>query len=841
MKITEKIRQGFVFADGGFGTMLQAEGMKGGELPETYNITHPGTVTAIHRAYLDAGAEIITANTFGANRLKFPLQKAAETPFSLEEVIAAGLSCAKAAASEIQGREVYVALDIGPTGKLLEPLGTLAFEEAVGIFADTVKLGALHGADLILIETMNDTLELKAAVLAAKENCDLPVFATAVFDEHARTMTGADPACTVALLEGLRVDALGVNCSLGPDKMLPIVSALAARASLPVCVNPNAGLPKIEDGQTVYEVGPAEFAASMREIALAGARILGGCCGTTPAHIRAMIEAVSDLTPVPLTEKNFSTVSSRSRTVDFGARPVLIGERLNPTGKPALKAALRERDFTYIQEEAISQEELGADVLDINVGLPGIDEPEMMRLTVTEVQTVTPLPLQIDTSSAAAMEAALRIYNGKPLINSVSGKKESMEKIFPLAAKYGGIVVGLTLDENGIPDTVEGRVAIAERIYRTAERYGIRKKDILIDPLAMAACTDPHSAEITLGTLRAVREELSGNTSLGVSNISFGLPQRDTVNAVFFSQALCCGLSAAIMNPASAEMKKAYYAHCALKGLDPGCLSYIAFATGEAAKSAQLSVAAAPSGTEASETRRPTVPAAPAAGAAGTASSGTASPAGAAVRKAILSGQKEKAAAETARLLQTGMDPLNTIDRFLIPALNEAGEAFETKKIFLPQLLLSAEAAGAAFDTVKKQLRAAEENNPGQKAGRKARTVVLATVQGDIHDIGKNIVKVLLENYAFQVVDLGKDVAPEAVVAAAREHGARLVGLSALMTTTVPAMEETIRQLHAALPDCKVVVGGAVLTQEYADRIGADQYSRTAMDTVRYAEAVLGK
>lgn len=821
MIITEKIKQGFVFSDGGFGTMLQARGLKGGELPETYNITHPGIVTAIHSEYLAAGAEIITANTFGANRLKYPLSKTERQPYALEDVISAGLSCAKKAAAEITDRDVFVALDIGPTGKLLEPLGTLAFEDAVSIFADTVKLGAKHGADFVLIETMNDTMELKAAVLAAKENCDLPVFATVVFDGNARLMTGADPASVVALLEGLRVDALGLNCSLGPDKMIPIAKELASRASVPVCVSPNAGLPKVVDGNTVYDVGPAEFAASMREIALAGARMLGGCCGTTPAHIKAMIEAVSDLDPLPLTEKNISTVSSYRHTVDIGGRPVLIGERLNPTGKPKLKEALREEDITYILDEAISQEELGAHVLDINVGLPGINETEMMRLVVTEVQAVTHLPLQIDTSDASAMEAALRVYNGKALINSVNGKKESMEKIFPLAAKYGGVVVGLTLDENGIPDTVQGRVAIAKKIYETAEKYGIKKKDILIDPLAMAASADPHAAEITLGTLQAIRDEFSGNTSLGVSNISFGLPQRDYINAAFFAQALSCGLSAAIMNPASFEMKKTYYAHCALKGLDPGCLSYIDFA-------ANAQPAAIPAAAAQTAVPQNTVSYA---GSTGSEDS--------AVKKAIMSGQKEKAAAEAEALLNTGIPPLSFIDSQIIPALNEAGSAFEEKRIFLPQLLMCAEAAKAAFDVIKNTI--VSSSSEGKDAAQNARTVVIATVKGDIHDIGKNIVKVLLENYGFHVVDLGKDAAPEAVVAAAREHHARLVGLSALMTTTVPSMEETIKQIHAQLPDCKVVVGGAVLTQEYADMIGADQYSKTAMDTVRYAETILGK
>ena len=822
MNLKKLLEKGFVFVDGGFGTMLQERGIKPGELPEMYNLTRPDTVRDIYSEYIAAGADIITANTFGANSLKY----GDNSKYSLEEVVSEGINLAKSAArASGRGDEISVALDIGPTGKLLKPLGDLDFEEATDIFSKTVKAGVKSGADIIIIETMNDTAELKAAVLAAKENSDLPIIATVVFDENAKLMTGANPEAITALLEGLRVDALGINCSLGPDKMLEIVEALVKTSSLPVCVSPNAGLPRVVDGKTVFDVDPDEFAESMKKIASAGARILGGCCGTTPAHIKAMKKAVQEVQPLPVTEKEITLVSSYTHAVIIGKKPLLIGERLNPTGKSKLKAALREKNMSYILDEAVTQQELGAHILDINVGLPEIDEPEMMKLCVSEVQGVSDLPLQIDTSDITAMEAGLRRCNGKPLINSVNGKQESMEQIFPLAAKYGGVVVGLTLDENGIPGTAEGRLKIAEKIYKKAAEYGIKRKDIIIDPLAMAVSSDGNSARITLETLSRIAADFNGHTILGVSNISFGLPQRDYVTSVFFAQALSAGLSAAIMNPCSFEMMKTYKAFCALNNYDARCLDYIDFAVKNApvpapASASAVSLQQSSAQIQIQENTADTNP----------------------LYEAIIKGLKKKSADEAAKMLAEGNAPLDIINGTVIPALNEVGTAFESKKMFLPQLLMSADSSKEAFEVIKTYIKnntSASGASDASEGSSPKRTVVIATVKGDIHDIGKNIVKVLLENYGFDVIDLGRDVDPEEVLDAARKSGAKLVGLSALMTTTVPAMHETIKLLHSELPDCKVVVGGAVLTQEYADMISADKYAKDAMETVRYAETVL--
>ncbi len=727
MSFSELIKNGFVFVDGGFGTMLQERGIKAGELPESYNITHPEVVREIHGEYLLAGANIITANTFGANCLKY----GDIGELSLNNVISAGINNVSKAideyksSAEFDNAERLIALDIGPTGKLLKPLGTLDFEDAVQIFAKTVKAGVLAGADVIIIETMNDTLELKAAVLAAKENSDLPIIATVVFDESGKLMTGADPMAVVALLEGLRVDALGINCSLGPDKMLGIVKELTKISSLPVCVSPNAGLPKVMDGKTVFDVGPENFARAMVNIAEAGARILGGCCGTTPAHIKAMRDAVLKLSPLPVTEKNISLISSYTHAVVIGEKPVLIGERLNPTGKTKLKAALREKNMSYVLEEALKQQELGVDALDINVGLPEINEPELMKQVVSEVQSVSDLPLQIDTSDPIAMEAGLRCCNGKPLINSVTGKQESLEKVLPLAAKYGGIVVGLTLDEDGIPETAEGRVKIAEKIYQKAAEYGIKKKDIIIDPLAMAVSADSRSAKVTLGALRTIHDVHGGNTSLGISNISFGLPQRDYITSVFFAQAMDAGLSAAIMNPCSFEMMKTYKAFCALNNYDEQCLSYIDFAANcQPVTQQAAALNATPTGVDSENSQK--------------AESNKEAP----LHNAIVKGLKEKSAESAESALANGILPLDIINGMIIPALNNVGAAFEAKKMFLPQLLMSAEAAKSAFDIIKNHM-AKTEAADGEKTEK--RYVVIATVKGDIHDIGKNIVKVLLE------------------------------------------------------------------------------------------------
>ena len=788
MKFIERLGKEWLFFDGGMGSILQERGLAAGELPETWNITRPEEIQSIHRAYLDAGSDIINTNTFGANALKFP--------DNLREIVEAAVSNAKEARRQSGREDAYIALDLGPTGRLLQPMGDLPFEQAVELFGEVVRIGAAAGVDLVLIETMSDSYELKAAVLAAKENCVLPVLATVIFDENGKMLTGGTVDSVAAMLEGLRVDALGVNCGLGPKQMLPIVKRLTEVSSLPVIVNPNAGLPRSENGKTVYDIDADEFAALMGEIADLGVQVLGGCCGTTPAHIRKMIETCKGHYFVPVEPKHRTVVSSFSQAVEIGQKPVIIGERINPTGKSKFKAALRENNIEYILSEGLAQEDNGAHILDVNVGMPEIDEPAMMERVVTRLQGVTALPLQIDTSDTAAMERGMRLYNGKPMINSVSGKRESMEAVFPLVKKYGGVVVGLTLDENGIPDSAECRVRIAKKIYDTAAQYGIGKEDIVIDGLAMTISSDSRSALVTLETLRRVRDELGGHTILGVSNISFGLPQREIINANFFTMALQNGLSCAIINPNTDAMMRAYRAFLALTDQDAQCAGYIA-AYGN----------------------QPTV--------APQAAADSAIPLGESIER----GLQERAAQAAKAALQT-VPPLELVNTELIPALDRVGKGFEAGTVFLPQLLMSAEAAKAAFEVVKDAMRGAPQATRGK--------IILATVKGDIHDIGKNIVKVLLENYGYQVLDLGKDVAPEVIVDTAIQEEVALIGLSALMTTTVVSMEQTIRLLREKKPDTKVVVGGAVLTQEYADSIGADCYARDAMATVHYADSVFG-
>lgn len=796
MDIREELGRRIIFFDGGLGSLLQERGLKPGELPETWNLTRPEVLYDIHRAYLDAGADIILANTFGANGFKYD---------NLEEIVTAAVVNAKKAVAD-SGRKAYVALDMGPTGKLLKPMGTLDFEECVSIYADVVRYGAKAGADLILIETMSDTYELKAAVLAAKENSNLPVVATVVFDEHHKMLTGATPEVVVALLEGLRVDAIGMNCGLGPKQMKPIFETMARYASIPLVITPNAGLPRSENGKTVYDVGPEEFAEDMEEIINMGAWMAGGCCGTTPAHIKALTERCFGITPKPLTDKDYTIVTSYSTAVELGGRPVIIGERINPTGKSKFKQALRDNNMEYILEEGVKQADSGAHILDVNVGLPEIDEPAMMRRTVFELQSVLPLPLQIDTTDPVAMEQAMRIYNGKPMINSVNGKEEIMHQIFPLVQKYGGTVVGLALDEAGIPDTAEGRLAVAKKIYDTAAQYGIKPKDIVIDALTMTMSTDNNSANITLDTVREIKAH-GGRTVLGVSNISFGLPQREVINSGFFLMAMQAGLSAGIINPNARAMIQAYDTYCVLGGFDSQCMSYIEkYAVAEPTPVAQTVTSVKQ---------------------AGKAVTGNLS-----LTDCIVKGLKEQAYKATKEELGT-KDTMEIINGELVPALDIVGKGFEKGTVFLPQLLMSAEAAKAGFEAIKEYV-----SSQGTNQEKKA-TIVIATVKGDIHDIGKNIVKVLLENYGYDVIDLGKDVPPETVVDKVIETHAPLVGLSALMTTTVVSMEETIKKLHESAPWCKIMVGGAVLTQEYADMIGADFYGKDAMQSVYYAEELL--
>lgn len=788
--LRDRIGKELLFFDGGMGTLLQKEGLKPGELPESWNVERPEVIIDIHRQYAEAGSRILLTNTFGANALKFQ-----GTKYPLREIVEKAVQNAREGVRRSGCKEeCYVALDVGPTGKLLAPLGDLQFEDACNVYKEVIRYGQEAGADLIHIETMSDTYEVKAAVLAAKEVSHLPVFVTMIFDEKGKLLTGGDVPSVVALLEGLRVDALGINCGLGPAQMLPILEEMVSYASVPVIVKPNAGLPKQKDKEVYYDVSPEEFGDIMGEIVDMGACVIGGCCGTTPEHIRRMIEVCGDRPFRQPTGKCHTIVSSYGKAVFLGRKPVLIGERINPTGKKRFKQALKEKNIDYILKEGITQQDKGADILDVNVGLPDIDEVKMMTDVVKELQSVTSLPLQIDTVDPKAMEASMRIYNGKPMLNSVNGKKKSMEDVFPLIQKYGGVVVGLTLDEEGIPATAQGRLDIAKKIVETAAGYGIQKKDIVIDVLAMTISSEEEGAIVTLEALRRVREELGVCTVLGVSNISFGLPNRGIINSNFFTMAMQNGLSAGIINPSSEDMMRSYYAFCALMGYDQNCGTYIQVY-------GQQDLSPSPSR-----------------------ESGEIS-----LREAIEKGLKEEAYQSTLSLLSE-KDGFSIIQEELIPALDKVGKGFEEGRIFLPQLLMSADSAKIAFGVLKDKL--------GKEEGQteKKESVILATVKGDIHDIGKNIVKVLLENYGFDVIDLGKDVAPETIVDTALERQVYLVGLSALMTTTVVSMEETIRLLREKKPDCKVMVGGAVLNQEYADRIGADFYGKDAMQSVYYTQ-----
>lgn len=844
MDLLREMRQRRLFFDGGTGSLLQAQGLKAGELPEVWSITRPEVCVKLHRDYLEAGADIIKTNTFGANGLKFkgrenasgaqgpeaglPTADRPADSYSVDEIVTAAMKNARRAVAE--AGHGYIALDLGPTGKLLKPLGDLDFEAAVELYKEVVRIGRREGADLVLIETMSDSYELKAAVLAAKEAGEgLPVFATVVFDGKGKLLTGGNVESTVALLEGLRVDALGINCGLGPVQMKGIVEALLKVSSLPVIVNPNAGLPRSENGVTLYDIDGDRFAQVMEEIARMGACFLGGCCGTTPEHIQKTVGRCKDVPLVLPQARKRTVISSYSQAVCIEGKTVIIGERINPTGKSKFKQALRDHNLEYILKEGVTQQDNGAQVLDVNVGLPEIDEPSVMEEVVKELQAIIDLPLQIDTSNPRAMERALRVYNGKALINSVNGKAEVMDEIFPLVARYGGAVVALCLDESGIPETAEGRIQVAKKIIREAARYGIGTEDLIFDGLCMTVSSDSKGALTTLETLRRIRDELGCKSVLGVSNISFGLPQREIINASFFTMAMECGLSAAIVNPNSEAMMRAYYSFNALMDMDPQCGEYIRIYGGQAGSLGK------------------TLPRNPGAGSAGAAGgglgTGSAGAAGAGpesaaafeiasrLSAAIERGLREEAHRAVGELLET-REPLDVINAEMIPALDRVGKGFEAGTIFLPQLLMSAEAAKAAFEVIKDRMASS-----GQVQEKKG-TIILATVKGDIHDIGKNIVKVLLENYSYEVIDLGRDVPPKTIVQTAMERKVRLVGLSALMTTTVPSMEETIRLLREQLPGTLVMVGGAVLTPEYARTIGADAYCRDAMASVNYAEEV---
>lgn len=782
MKITEYIKNNTVILDGGMGTLLQASGLKAGELPEEWNITHPEVVRGIHRGYLDAGSNVISTNTFGANSLKFSADQ-------LDLIISAAVDNARRAIDESKGDQPkWVALDVGPTGRMLKPIGDLDFDDAVEIFAETVRLGVKHGVDLIFIETMADSYETKAALLAAKENSDLPVFVSNAYGEDGKLMTGADPRAMIALLEGMGADAIGVNCSLGPRALYPIVEEYLKYSSLPVILKPNAGLPRSEKGKTVYDLSPSDFASQVARLVNRGVRAVGGCCGTTPEYICALCDLVKDTTPLPLEKKNITLVSSYTHAHEIGECPTLIGERINPTGKPKFREAVKSGNIDYILREAIGQQDRGAHILDVNLGIPGIDEAAVLTDALCRIQEICDLPLQIDTADPVAMERALRRYNGKAMINSVNGKEQSMKDIFPLAKKYGGAVVCLTLDENGIPDTAEGRFNVARKIYDEALRHGIEPKDLIFDPLAMAVSADKNAARETLLAVKYIRERLGCHTSLGISNVSFGLPSREIINANFFTLALSVGLSAAIINPYSDEIMMAYQSYLALSGEEGGILSYISSVTESADKDQSVGADS--------------------------------------LKDSIVKGLRDR----TAQLIKEELAhraPIDILNEDIIPALDMVGKGYEEKKIYLPGLLMSAEAAGVAFEAIKEVMPKGD--------GVTKRRIVLATVKGDIHDIGKNIVNMLLENYGFDVTDLGKDVSPEKIADAVVSFDAELLGLSALMTTTLPAMEETVRLVRKIAPKCKIMVGGAVLNEVYAKEIGADFYGKDAMDAVKYA------
>ena len=795
MLIKEYLKENLIFLDGGMGTMLHESGLKAGELPERFNVTNANVVTSIHKAYYDAGSNVVSTNTFGANILKFSKEE-------LEVIIKSAVLNAKTAREQSKGtQEKWIALDVGPTGRMLAPYGDLDFESAVNVFKETIELGVKYGVDLILIETMTDSYETKAAVVAAKEVCSLPIFVSNAFLEEGKLMTGANPFSLVTMLEGLGVDAIGANCSFGAKQLTPIIEKYLEHSSIPVIVQPNAGLPKVENGKTIYDVTETEFSKDVCSLIKKGVRIVGGCCGTTPNHIQELVKSAKGLTAKPITKKSVSAISSYTHAVEFDKTPVLIGERINPTGKKKLKEALKNEDIDYILKEAISQEDKGVHVLDVNVGLPEIDEVETLTKVIKEVQAIVNLPLQIDTSNVIAMEKALRIYNGKAMLNSVNGKEESMSAVFPLVKKYGALLVCLTLDENGIPEKAEGRVEIAKKILARAQEYGIDKKDLIFDPLALTVSADKNSAIETLKALKLLNE-LGLKTSLGVSNVSFGLPSRDVLNGAFFTLALQNGLNSAIMNPNSIEMLKSYHAFLALNGLDENFLNYVNFAsTLTTFTSIEQKVQV---GASAQETKS-------------------------LLQNAIIKGLKEETALITKELLKTE-DPLSVIENEIIPALNVVGKGFENKTIYLPQLLMSAEASKNAFDCVKEKMQ-------GGNAQNKCK-IVIATVKGDIHDIGKNIVKLLLENYGFLVCDLGKDVLPETILDKVIKLNAPIACLSALMTTTVPSMEQTIKLLNEKAPWCKTVVGGAVLNKDYALKIGANYYAKDAMEAVRVAEEI---
>lgn len=814
MKITDLLGKKIIICDGAMGTMMQKHGLKTGGLPELLNFTHPETIKEIHKAYYLAGSDFVSTNTFGCNRLKVE-----NSGYSVQQIISQAVKIAKEAAKEAMEqiadqdttfKHKFVALDMGPVGKLLEPVGDLSFDDAYDIYKEQVVAGAEAGADFVIIETQTDIYETKAAVLAVKENSNLPVFCSVTFQEDGRMLMGSDPLTAVNILQDLGIDALGVNCSLGPKQIVPIVKEILKYSKLPVLVQPNAGLPTLVAGETVFQVDIEEYVEAMQEMLHAGIAIAGGCCGTNPEYLAALTKSIESMDYPALSpnvdrlrkEKAMTAVSSSSKTVVLDDRIRIIGERINPTGKKLLKEALKANDFSYIENEAINQVKAGAEILDINVGLPEINEYEMMLTAVKRVSSVVTAPLQIDSANPEVIEAAARYYNGKPIINSVNGKKENLEAVLPIVKKYGACVIALTLDENGLPKNAEERLAIAERIIKAAESYGIGRERILVDCLTLTVSAQQNAGRDTLEAIRKVKKLFGVKTTLGASNVSFGLPERKLLNRTFLAMALEAGLDAPITDPLVSEYADTIHAFEALSGKDVESKDYIRYYGGQADAAGKASEK------NKLQTEKTEIT----------------------LEEIIMEGYEERAAKATEELLKT-MKPLEIVEQKIIPALEIVGKDYESGVSFLPQLIKSADTVKVAFTVLKEAMKA----TGGMISYGK---VILATVQGDIHDIGKNIVKVLLENYGYEVVDLGKDVPIEKVVATAKEQNIKMVGLSALMTTTVVNMEKTIKALKDAGLDCVTAVGGAVLTEDYAKKIGADFYCKDAMDTIRAANRI---
>ena len=783
-----------IYLDGGMGSVLQQKGLRAGELPELLNITNPDMIQEIHLEYYNSGSNVVYTNTFGANELKFE-----DSIYTIEQVVEKGVENAKIAREKSTNKDnKFIALDVGPLGKLLKPIGDLDFEDAINIFKNTIKIGVQNGVDIIAIETMSDTYELKAAILAAKEVCDLPIIATVAFSDDKRLLNGADVKTVVSILEGLRVDALGMNCGLDPRDIKDVVEEFLYYSSTPLVLKPNAGIPENINGEIKFNLEADGFGKIMQEFVTMGVNIAGGCCGTTPTHIKSLYEHTKDIDVIQVKPKNHTLVSSYTKTVVCDV-PKIIGERINPTGKKLLKQALINKDISYILKEAITQEEQGAHILDVNTGLNEIDEIEMSLNVVRAIQEISTLPLQIDSAKTNVLETSLRNYNGKAMLNSVNGKESIMKEIFPIVQKYGAVVVALTIDDNGIPSDAQGRYDIAKKIIKTAQTYGIDKKDIVVDPLCMTISSDKNAANETLKALTMIKENLGVKTILGVSNVSFGLPQRELINHTFFTSALRAGLDFGIINPGADTMMRAYDAHMVLAGLDDNAANYISKYSSQVDTVKKVEVSDI------------------------------------SLKEAIKKGLKEDSFNIAKNLLNEKM-PLDIINDELIPALDDVGAGFEKGTVFLPQLMMSADSAARAFDALKEKMIALEDN------AKEKQKIILATVKGDVHDIGKNIVKVLLENYGYDVYDLGKDVDYDIILDTIKKEKVTLLGLSALMTTTADNMQKTIDLVRETInQDVKIMVGGAVLTRDYAQKIGADKYCKDAMESVRYAKEVFGE